>query len=166
MTEYADMTHEDIQEYTKIHIKDRLKAENGQKYNSEDVFIAVFKHIDKERKSFCRKHKIKAKSKDIQWILIVPTIWSDKFINKLKQWMIKSGLVDPKTPAQLEIITETDATLTLLQELRQKTMNQDEEKNLQKLSMMMIMVIKIMIMITKKKRSIYPKIIHLKEKYI
>ena len=125
----AARTHDDIKDDRKIDIKNEMKAENGKEYNSEDVFIAVFKHIDKERKTFCRKNKIKGKAKDIQWILIVPSIWNERSVNKMKQWIIESGLVDGNMSDQLVTITESDAAALVLQQDMEQVTNIDCKMN-------------------------------------
>eukprot|EP01084_Bolivina_argentea_P308141 532737_1 len=75
---YDEFVFQDIQPHNKIDIKDNLIAANGKIYSSENIFIAAFKHIDNERKTYFRKNKIKAKSNQIQWILTVPVMWNDK----------------------------------------------------------------------------------------
>ena len=106
--------YEDIQDSKKITIMDKIKAENGKEYYFEQLFAAIFKFIDKERKAFLKKYKIRAKSKDIQWCLVVPSIWNDKSVNRIKNWIVKSALVEMSD--QVQIITEADAVSYALQQ--------------------------------------------------
>ena len=43
---------------------------------------------------------------EIQWILTVPAIWSESAKNKMKDWIIKAGLVDATIKNQCIIVYE------------------------------------------------------------
>eukprot|EP01083_Nonionella_stella_P009681 27761_1 len=100
--------NEDEKVNHKIDIKTQLTADNGRKYPSESVFIQVFKHIQKETKSFLRKKKIKVKKRETQWIITVPAIWNDRAKNRMKQWITKAGLVNANDKTQCKIVYEPD----------------------------------------------------------
>ena len=59
-------------------INDELEAANGKKYPSEKVFIAAFHHIKEQTQLWINQKQLGIKDKDIQWILTVPAIWSNK----------------------------------------------------------------------------------------
>ncbi len=104
-----------------------IKAENGKEYHSQDLFIETFKFIDKERKTFCRKHKIKAKKNDIQWILVVPSVWKKISLTKIKHWLNVSGLIGMSY--QVEIISESmAASLAMQKEIKNTQRNEEENK--------------------------------------
>eukprot|EP01083_Nonionella_stella_P164183 542664_1 len=80
---FPDPTHSKANEdekttNNKVDIKSELIADNGSTYLSELVFIEAFKYIQRESKTFLRKKKIKVKKGEIQYILTVPAIWSEK----------------------------------------------------------------------------------------
>ena len=106
----------------KISIRSELTAVNGKTMASELVFIAAFKHIQKEAKRFLKKKKIKnIKDNEIQWIITVPAIWNDEAKNLMKQWAIKSGLVDRNINNQCKIVYEPDcASLSILHHIMHK----------------------------------------------
>eukprot|EP01083_Nonionella_stella_P114023 336738_1 len=89
-----------------IDIHSKLTADNGREYSSELVFIEAFKFIQKESKEFLRKKKMKFKKEQIQWIVTVPAIWSNKAKHMMKQWIIKAGLVDANDRTQCKIVYE------------------------------------------------------------
>ena len=73
-------------DYKVNELKQELEAVNGTKYSSELVFIEVFKYIHKECKRYLKKQKIKANNDEIQWILTVPSIWTEKAKYRIKSW--------------------------------------------------------------------------------
>eukprot|EP01084_Bolivina_argentea_P020120 37435_1 len=101
MSLYAHKTTDD--EKKQVNIEDELIATNGKKYPSEKVFIAAFQHLQKETKVWIQKKRFQVKDNEIQWIITVPTIWNDEAKHKMKQWAIKSGLIDANIPNQCKI---------------------------------------------------------------
>eukprot|EP01083_Nonionella_stella_P286561 975337_1 len=134
-----DNTHHPIQKkrnddeksanhYDGIDIRSKLTADNGREYPAGLVFIAAFKYIQTEARRFVRKKKIKAKNADIQWILTVPAIWSDKAKYMMRQWIIKAGLVDANDKSQCKIVYEPDcASLAIQHQLRNAQNNDNDD---------------------------------------
>merc|ERR1712130_382076 len=120
---HSDEKEQDSQ-HSKRGIKKQLIATNGKKVDSNVVFVAVLKHIQKLAKTMMRKKKIKGiKKGDIQWLLTVPAIWNDDAKEMMKQWAIESGMVDPEIAGQCRIVYEPDcASLAVQHEIR------DDEK--------------------------------------
>eukprot|EP01083_Nonionella_stella_P078673 215404_1 len=102
-----------------VDIKSALTADNGRTYPSGLVFLRAFKYIQKESRTFLRKKKIKVKKEEIQWILTVPAIWSNKAKYMMTQWITKAGLVDENDKTQCKIVYEPDcASLAIQYELK------------------------------------------------
>ena len=98
----------------------------------------MLQHLQKETSSFLRKKRIRVKKSDKQWIITVPAIWNDSAKNKMKQWVIKAGLVDETIMDQCKIVYEPDcASLAIQHEINDKKkqkkaaniMHDPEEKN-------------------------------------
>eukprot|EP01084_Bolivina_argentea_P263509 446025_1 len=106
-----------------------LIATNNKKYSSESVFIEVFKHIKQECKSYLTKHKLKnILDSEIEWILLVPAIFSEKVKYKLKKWAQKANLFNEFD--QCRIVYESDAASLFIQhELYNKYMEQNKEND-------------------------------------
>eukprot|EP01084_Bolivina_argentea_P095193 171158_1 len=120
---------------------DQIQATNDPKLFefSETVFVAQLKFLREQaiqfmKKNFKRKKKMKYDEQiDIQWILTVPAIWSDKAKEQMKQWAIKAGLINNKISNQLKIVYEPDcASLSIqtaiLNNLNKNNNNDDEKK--------------------------------------
>eukprot|EP00485_Elphidium_margaritaceum_P019212 CAMPEP_0202731308 /NCGR_PEP_ID=MMETSP1385-20130828/187081_1 /ASSEMBLY_ACC=CAM_ASM_000861 /TAXON_ID=933848 /ORGANISM="Elphidium margaritaceum" /LENGTH=472 /DNA_ID=CAMNT_0049397601 /DNA_START=121 /DNA_END=1536 /DNA_ORIENTATION=+ len=107
----------------KIGIADTLSAANGQRYGSDFVFVSAFKHIQSEALKFMHK-KLKLdniQNEDIQWIITVPAIWSDRAKHKMTSWAIAAGLVSKKIRNQLKIVYEPDcASLAIQHQMRNR----------------------------------------------
>lgn len=81
---------------------------------SETVFMAQLRFLKEQaaafmKKNFKRKRKIKYDEKtftDVQWILTVPAIWSDKAKQQMKDWAIKAELITGNIKNQLKIVYE------------------------------------------------------------
>eukprot|EP01083_Nonionella_stella_P165515 550829_1 len=112
-----------------VGIRSELTADNGRKYPSELVFIEAFKYIQKEARTFLRKKKIRANKEEIQWILTVPAIWSDKAKYMMRQWIIKAGLVDVKDKTQCKIVYEPDCASLAIQHQLRNAQNNDNDDN-------------------------------------
>ena len=54
---------------TKIHINESIEAEDGRFYASEQVFVAILKHLHELTSKFLKKRKIRVRKKEIQWIV-------------------------------------------------------------------------------------------------
>eukprot|EP01084_Bolivina_argentea_P058454 106758_1 len=82
--------------YRTVNIKDTIAASlgNGEE-SSEIVFVACLKQLKAEAKRFInvvtKKQRFKQKNfkvanDEIKWILAVPSIWSEKGKQKMKDW--------------------------------------------------------------------------------
>ena len=92
-------------------IEEHLTAANGTKFPSELIWIEVFKHIQhKLVERWIQNRKI-AGGGEIQWIISVPPMWSDKAKSKMKQWAIRAGLVKRNLPNQCHIVYESDCAV-------------------------------------------------------
>ena len=97
----------------KVDLHETITSTNNNliKENSETVFVAQLKFLKNEAmtfitRNFKRKKKIKFNQDEIQWILTVPAIWSDKAKQRMKDWAIKAGLIEGHIPNQLKIVYE------------------------------------------------------------
>eukprot|EP01083_Nonionella_stella_P079689 218766_1 len=113
----------------KVDIKSELIADNGSTYSSELVFIEAFKYIQRESKTFLRKKKIKVKKGEIQYILTVPAIWSEKAKYVMRQWITKAGLVDANDKTQCKIVYEPDCASLAIQHQLKNAQNNDHNEN-------------------------------------
>eukprot|EP01083_Nonionella_stella_P252833 870680_1 len=113
----------------KVDIKSELIADNGSTYPSELVFIEAFKYIQRESKTFLRKKKIKVKKGEIQYILTVPAIWSEKAKYMMRQWITKAGLVDANDKTQCKIVYEPDCASLAIQHQLKNAQNNDHHEN-------------------------------------
>ena len=121
-----------LKDEQKVSIKDVLQASapNGRTIKSSTVFIAAFKHLQKEAKKYLKKAKVTKKifkncqDSDIQWIITVPAIWNDAAKLQMRQWTIDAGLVDPNIHDQCKIVYEADCASLALQYEINKSKNQ------------------------------------------
>eukprot|EP01084_Bolivina_argentea_P126478 223933_1 len=94
-----------------------LTAANGKRVESEIVFVAAFKELQglakKHLKPILNSRNIL--DDEIQWILTVPAIWSESAKNKMKQWIIKAGLVNNNIIDQCVIVYEPDCASLAIQ---------------------------------------------------
>ena len=72
-------------------------GDSNKKQPTETVFVAQLKHLKKEADAFMKaelhkKRKLKFKAHQVQWILTVPAIWSDKAKAKMKKWAKLAGI--------------------------------------------------------------------------
>eukprot|EP01083_Nonionella_stella_P151567 484459_1 len=105
----------------RVEIKDTLTATNGKTVKASIVFVAVFKHLQKQAKRYLKRNKLSRglfktlTDKDWQWIITVPAIWNDTSKYKMRQWVIDAGLVDPNIDGQCKIVYEPDCASLALQ---------------------------------------------------
>eukprot|EP01083_Nonionella_stella_P262378 892249_1 len=110
-----------VDDEKQVEIKDTLTATNGKIVKASIVFVAVFKHLQKQAKSYLKRHKLSRNlfktltDKDWQWIITVPAIWNDASKYKMRQWAIDAGLVDPNIEGQCKIVYEPDCASLALQ---------------------------------------------------
>eukprot|EP01083_Nonionella_stella_P009682 27766_1 len=107
----------------KIDTAEYLTAINGARVKSEIVFIAAFRELQKLAKSHIRKlvKNETIEEDEIQWIVTVPAIWSQKAKNKMKTWITKAGLVSPTILNQCMIVYEPDcASLSISKQFQKR----------------------------------------------
>eukprot|EP00484_Ammonia_sp_Unknown_P018486 CAMPEP_0197039208 /NCGR_PEP_ID=MMETSP1384-20130603/16028_1 /TAXON_ID=29189 /ORGANISM="Ammonia sp." /LENGTH=647 /DNA_ID=CAMNT_0042469763 /DNA_START=43 /DNA_END=1986 /DNA_ORIENTATION=+ len=116
-----------------VSISDTLTATNGKSYPSEKVFIAAYQYIaERSQKWLMHEKSLQAKKDEIQWIITVPAIWNDHAKDKMKEWAIKAGLVNPKIDNQCKIVYEPDsASLAMQYELKRQQIDNDEKQDLE-----------------------------------
>ena len=108
----------------KVNLSDKIQSSNDPKLyeSSEVVFIAQLKFLKEKaadfmKQTFKRKKRIKYDEKtftDVQWILTVPAIWSDKAKQQMKDWAVKAGLITGNIPNQLKIVYEPVCNMCIL----------------------------------------------------
>eukprot|EP01084_Bolivina_argentea_P309975 536234_1 len=100
-----------------------IESMNGTKCKPDIVFISAFKHLKTIALEYMDKitDNEPIKPQQIQWIMTVPAIWSEKAKYQMKQWMIDAELVDINIKDQCLIVYESDcAALAMFQESKQQ----------------------------------------------
>lgn len=105
-----------------VGIRDTIKARNADdEESSEKVFVAQLQYLKGEAMKFIRQLLRKKKWKglkiadnEIQWILTVPAIWSEKAKKKMRDWAIKSGLTNGDIHDQIKIVYEPVCTYPII----------------------------------------------------
>eukprot|EP01083_Nonionella_stella_P250141 864226_1 len=94
----------------KVNTAKYLTATNGERVESEIVFIAAFRELQRMAKSYIPRiaRNDPITDDETQWIVTVPAIWSQKAKNKMKTWITKAGLVNPNILNQCMIVYEPD----------------------------------------------------------
>ena len=72
-----------------IDIETNIQSKNGAFYESRKVFTQAFKFIKEQMLNIISNKLNVNDTKDIQWIVTVPAIWSDYS----KNMMLKSGII-------------------------------------------------------------------------
>ena len=97
----------------KVDLREQITSTNNNNMteDSQTVFVAQLKFLKNEamtfiNRNFKRKKKMKFNQDEIQWILTVPAIWSDKAKQRMKDWAIIAGLIEGHIPNQLKIVYE------------------------------------------------------------
>eukprot|EP01084_Bolivina_argentea_P304262 525417_1 len=90
-------------------IKNKIACQDGRLYSTSVVFIAALKFIRNHIFKVFSDKKIQIKSiDDIQWILTVPAIWSDRAKHKMDTWAQRAGLTNKNIYNHLRIVYEPD----------------------------------------------------------
>ena len=104
----------------KIDISQELIAANGKKCSSEIVFITAFQHLHREAMKHLKKiTKQQIDADEIQWIVTVPAIWTNKAKRQMQQWVYKAGLVSEDIINQCLIVPEPNCASLSIQKERQ-----------------------------------------------
>jgi len=95
-------------------IRDKLKSQNGREWQTSKIFIEALKYMKETIfKTFAKNGISKTLDKDnpikdIQWILTVPAIWSERAKHKMERWAQQAGLIDRNIFKHLRIVYEPD----------------------------------------------------------
>eukprot|EP01083_Nonionella_stella_P018951 52725_1 len=93
-----------------------LRSADGQQVPAEVVFVAAFRTLKEKAKAFLPLIVHEAITDDeIQWIVTVPAIWSQKAKNNMREWIIKAGLVKKNILNQCVIVYEPDCASLSIQ---------------------------------------------------
>eukprot|EP01084_Bolivina_argentea_P309978 536242_1 len=96
---------------------------NGSKCKPDIVFTSAFRHLQKIALEYMDKitDSKSIKVDEIQWIMTVPAIWSEKAKYQMKKWIVNAGLIDTNIKDQCLIVYESDcAALAMFQESKQQ----------------------------------------------
>ena len=120
-------------------IKNRIQADlkeivtdkQGNAVKSSVVFIHALKYLKEIALNFIKGKRYldinDIHLDDIQFILTIPSIWSPKAKNLMKNWAIKAGLVNPKISNHLIMVLEPDCvSLQIQHEFRNTFKNNDK----------------------------------------
>jgi len=120
---------------TRHDIKDTLTAINGTEFPSDRVFVEALKYIKSQVFKFFTKNKLQIdRIDDIQWILTVPAIWSEKAKYKMEQWAFRAGLINKEIPNHLKIVYEPDCASLSIQYEIQKLKKKEKKLSIMKAS--------------------------------
>merc|ERR1712154_711978 len=113
-----------------------LTAINGTEFPADRVFIEALKYIKTQVFKFFTKNKLQISNvDDIQWILTVPAIWSEKAKYKMEQWAHRAGLINKEIPNHLKIVYEPDcASLSIQYEIQKLKSKQEKKLSIMKAS--------------------------------
>eukprot|EP01083_Nonionella_stella_P018204 50834_1 len=111
-----------------------LTSMNGQTCPASIVFVKAFQHLQKIAMEYIHKiTKDVINPDEIQWLVTVPAIWSERAKSKMETWIINAELVDPMIKDQCLIVYEPDcAALSIFEQMkdreRQKESHHAEER--------------------------------------
>eukprot|EP01084_Bolivina_argentea_P161208 280667_1 len=125
-----DTEHDDMKSNDNTNNIQELTAINGGKCELETVFIAMFQHLHNEAKNYIQTlTSDEISNEEIQWIIAMPGIWSQKTCNRMKEFILKSGLVYKYIKNQCKMVWESDcAILSIQNNLCVSNKNQNDEK--------------------------------------
>merc|ERR1712244_59656 len=108
----------------------------GKEFPSDRGFIEALKYIKSQVFKFFTKNKLQIDNiDDIQWILTVPAIWSEKAKYKMEQWAQSAGLTNKEIPNHLKIVYEPDcASLSIQYEIQKLKSKQNKKLSIMKAS--------------------------------
>eukprot|EP01083_Nonionella_stella_P018205 50835_1 len=107
-----------------------LTSMNGQTCRASIVFVKAFQHLQNIAMEYM--HKITnedIKSQEIQWIVTVPSIWSERAKSKMETWIINAELVDPMIKDQCLIVYEPDcAALSIFEQMKDRKIRKEFDR--------------------------------------
>eukprot|EP01083_Nonionella_stella_P292003 993395_1 len=107
-----------------------LTSMNGQTCPASIVFVKAFQHLQNIAMEYM--HKITnedIKSQEIQWIVTVPSIWSERAKSKMETWIISAKLVDPMIKDQCLIVYEPDcAALSIFEQMKDRKIRKEFDR--------------------------------------
>merc|ERR1712154_359073 len=106
----------------RIDIREQLTAANGKQLPSRKVLEEAIRFMkDHAMNNLRAKVNKNLKIEEVQWILTVPAIWSDKAKSVMQTAAINAGMVNPEIDGQLIIAYEPDcASLSIQHEITEK----------------------------------------------
>eukprot|EP01084_Bolivina_argentea_P277708 474228_1 len=117
ITEQDDEKHSSRKHsYSKqrVNLRKQIQDRENKYYSTQDVFIETLKYFKKQAIKYIKSNAKKILNNneitcdDIQWILTIPAIWSDKAKYDMKQWAIKAGLINKNISNQLRMALEPE----------------------------------------------------------
>ncbi len=97
-------------------MKTLVKAENGEYLSADLVFTQALSYLKKHALAYSKKKFAVSRIDDIQWILTVPAIWSDKAKGRMRKWAKEAGMIYSGKKAiedHLIIVYEPDCCVPL-----------------------------------------------------
>ncbi|ETO24769.1 heat shock 70 kDa protein 12B, partial [Reticulomyxa filosa] len=85
-------------------LKRRICAINGTAVETSHVFISAFRYCKKKAMDYFGEKHISVKEDEVQWIITVPAIWSEKAKGLMRQWAMQAKLCRPSV-GSLPILT-------------------------------------------------------------
>ena len=97
-------------------IEEALTATNGKLHQTDKVMIETYRYLhDKAKTWINNKMQDMYLSKEIQYIITIPSIWNDNAKLKVREWAIEAGLVDKDIDSQCRIVYEPNCASLALQ---------------------------------------------------
>lgn len=117
----------------RVDIKEFLTATNGEELESRKVLEEALRFMAQHAMAVLKEKLDGIQRDEVQWIVTVPAIWSDRAKSVMKTAAVSSGMVDDTVEGQLIIAFEPDcASLSIQHEineqLRLRHRKQIEEK--------------------------------------
>ena len=106
---------------SRVEIKEFLTATNGQQMASRKVLEEALRFMAEHAMSVLRARVDQLAADEVQWIVTVPAIWSDRAKSVMKRAAVAAGMVDEEVEGQLVIAFEPDcASLSIQHEINEK----------------------------------------------
>ncbi|ETO11662.1 hypothetical protein RFI_25714, partial [Reticulomyxa filosa] len=89
-------------------LKKELKSVSGVSIDTEIVFIRALQYCKQKLLKRLQQCAITAEENTIQWVIVVPDIWSEEARGLMQQWAIRANLWDPSISNQLLLASENE----------------------------------------------------------